>query len=355
MQGRIIPVILSGGAGTRLWPLSTAEMPKQMHALFGDRTMLQEAALRVSDESLFLSPMVVASASHAKEIDAQLADVSSTRAKLLLEPCGRNTGPAIALAAIEATADDLLLVLPSDHLITDLAAFYRAVRIGAAAAEEGWLVTFGVEAREPETGYGYIRRGRELAEDLFEVERFVEKPDLETARAWLSEGGYYWNAGIFLFKAGAYLEALAEHAPETLSGVQRAMTGANRGGMRVEPEPTAFASVSPRSIDHLVMEHAARVAVVPVEMGWSDVGSWDAIWKANAKDEDENATSGAVTAIDTHRCLLRSDGPGLFTVGVEDLIVVATKDAVLIIGRGESQRVRETVEVLEGGPGASPS
>jgi len=342
----ILPVILSGGAGTRLWPLSRPEQPKQFHRLVDAHTLLQATALRVADAELFSPPLIIANERHAAAVEAQLAEADTTFASLILEPMGRNTAPAIALAALAARPDDLLLVLPSDHVIRDVPAFHAAVRTAAALANEGWLVTFGIRPDRPETGYGYIKRGAALRPDAFAAERFVEKPDLETAEAYLADGGYDWNGGIFMMRAGRYLEELAAQAPDVLEPARSAMAKAARAGNRIVPNAEAFAAARSQSIDYAVMEGAERVAVVPVAMGWSDVGSWDALLDLAERDENDVARHGDVLAIDSARCLVRSDGPAVVTVGVSDLIVVATEDAVLILPRGQSQRVREAVEAL---------
>ncbi len=342
----ILPVILSGGAGTRLWPVSRSERPKQLQRIIGAETMLQATALRVADPALFDAPLVIANDSHRAAVEAQLAEVGIRPATLILEPVGRNTAPAIALAALAVDPETLLLVLPSDHVIADVAAFHTAIRAAAALAAEGWLVTFGIHPNRPETGYGYIKRAEALGTAAYVAERFVEKPDRATAEAYLADGGYDWNGGIFLMRAGRYLEELGRHEPEMLAAVRAAMESARREGGHIYPGKFEFAAAPAESIDYAVMEKADRVAVVPVTMGWSDVGSWDALFDLAERDGDEVAGQGDVLTIDSQRCLVRSDGPTVVTVGVSDLIVVATADAVLILPRGHSQRVREAVDAL---------
>lgn len=344
---KIVPVILSGGAGTRLWPLSRPGNPKQLHSLGGDVTMLQATALRVADAELFDPPIVVGSAGLADAVEAQLASCGVAPGRLIFEPEGRNTATAVALAALDAGDDAVLLVMPSDHLIADGDAFVAAVKRGLPAAQDGWLVTFGIHPETPETGYGYIRRAEALAPGLFRAERFVEKPDRETAQRYVDEGCYDWNGGIFLFRADALLAELARQAPDILDPVRRAVAEAKRDGNGLRPESGAFAAARAQSIDHAVMEGAERVAVVPVQMGWSDVGSWDALYEAGEADAEGNVAAGEVTALDTRGCLLRSDGPRVVAIGVEDLVVVATADAVLVVPRGQTQRVREAVERLK--------
>ena len=344
MTGRlIIPVILSGGAGTRLWPLSTPERPKQLLSLIGEATMLEATARRVADPALFGPAVVVGSASHADAIEQQVQRLGA----LILEPEARNTAPAIALAALAAGEDDLLLILPSDHLIGDEDAFRRAIEAAVPAAIQGWLVTFGIQPERPETGYGYIMRGQPIAAGVHRVERFIEKPDSDTAATFFADGRYDWNGGIFLFRAGIFLGALAVYAPDMLAAAQAAMADARRDDRRIYPDAVRFRASPSQSIDYAVMEKAERVAVVPVAMGWSDVGSWDALYQVAAKDLDGNAAAGEVVAIGSSGCLIRSDGPVVAAVGLEDLIIIAGKDAVLVIPRGESQRVREAVEALK--------
>ena len=339
----IIPVILSGGSGTRLWPLSRGARPKQMLDLLGAGSMLGVTAARVTDEALFAPPMLVAAAAHAEAIEAALPGIGG----LILEPEGKNTAPAIALAALAADADDVLLVLPSDHLIADAAGFRDAVRRALPFAEQGWLVTFGMKAERGETGYGYIERGPALGEGVHQAVRFVEKPDAATAGRYVAGGRHDWNGGIFLIRAGAFLEALARHAPEIAEAAKAAMAGARREGGRIHPDAAAFAAAPSVSVDYAVMEKADKVAVVPVAIGWSDVGSWDALHEVAACDEAGNALAGDVLALDSSNCLIRSEGPLVVAIGVEDLVVIATADAVLIVPKAQSQRVREAVEALK--------
>ncbi len=338
----ILPVILSGGAGTRLWPLSRAKRPKQMLALTGAETMLAMTARRVADPALYAPPIVVAPAEQAEAVEAEVAQAGM----LILEPCARNTGPAIALAALNAAPEDVLLVLPSDHLIRDAEAFGAAVRRGLPHAAAGWIVTFGMAPDRAETGYGYIRRGEALAEGVFAAERFVEKPDAATAGRFVEQGGHDWNAGIFLMRADALTGGLERHAPAILAAARAAVAGQTRQGRRVRPDAAAFAEAPARSIDHALMEQAERVAVVPAAVGWSDIGSWAALHAAGGGDANDNVVEGAAIALDASGCLIRSEGPLVAAIGVEDLVIVATADAVLVVPRAQSQRVREAVERL---------
>lgn len=343
---KIIPVILSGGAGTRLWPLSVADRPKQFLALAGEESLLRQTARRVGDPGRFEPPMIVASRGHGMAILAELAEEEAAPAKLILEPCPRNTAAAIALTALCADEDDLLLVLPSDHVIADEAAFHAAVDSALPLAREDWLVTFGIAPERPETGYGYIRRGEPLARGVFQADGFVEKPDRTTAELYLSGGGYDWNAGIFLFRSAAFLRALEEFEPAILAAAREALDKGSREEGHILPDEESFARSPSLPVDVAVMERSSRVAVVPCDMGWSDLGSWDALHQLGPSDEAGNAVGGDAIAVDSENCLIRSDGPTVVAVGVSDLIVVASADSVLVVPRGESQRVREALDAL---------
>ena len=345
----IIPVILSGGSGTRLWPMSTPEQPKQMLALTAEQTMLQLTARRACGER-FAAPIVVANARHADMIEQQLHEVVASAQALILEPVGRNTAPAIALAALAAGGGDApLLVMPSDHVIADVPAFHAAIHAALPLVEQGWLVTFGISPDAPETGYGWIHIGEEISGGVHRVVSFVEKPPLDRAEAMLAAGDHAWNGGIFLFRADIYLGALAVHAPDMLAACQRAMDGATREGQRIFPDAAAFGAAPADSIDYAVMEKAERVAVVPVAMGWSDVGSWDALHSISDCDDDGNACEGDVVMLETTNSLIRSDGLRIATLGVSDLIVVASGKDVLILPRGRSQEVKKLIEAMQKG------
>lgn len=315
-----------------------------MLSLTGDESMLAQTAKRVGDPTMFARPILVTGTAQAEAVEAELGAAIGA---LILEPSARNTAPAIALAALNVTPEELLLVLPSDHLIKNEDAFVAAVRKAAPHAREGWIVTFGMKAERPETGYGYIRRGEPLGDGVFRAERFVEKPDIETARAYCADGGYDWNGGIFLFSAGAFLEALARHAPAIFEASKEAVSAQRHEGRRIRPDATAFAAAPSMSVDYAVMEKADRVAVVPVSLDWSDVGSWDALLDALDKDDAGNAVAGDMIALDNEGCLIRSEGPLVAAIGVKDLVVVATADAVLVVPRDQCQRVKEVVERLK--------
>ena len=346
MNISIVPVILSGGSGTRLWPMSRPEMPKQLLALTSDETMLQLTAQRTNTDG-FAAPIVVAGQRHADLVESQLTQAGTPPQALILEPVARNTAPAIALAALVAQPEDVLLVMPSDHVIENIEAFHSAIRAALPMVSQGWLATFGISADTPETGYGWIQVGREIAPGVHQVARFVEKPQLERAEAMLARGDYAWNGGIFLFRADRYLEELGRHAPEMLAAAEEAVRTAKHDGKRICPDEASFAACPSDSIDYPVMERADRVAVVPVAMGWNDVGSWDALHAISELDGFGNAHRGEVLAIDTMNCLIRTDGVRIAAVGVQDLIVVASGEDILILPRGRSQDVKKLIEAMK--------
>jgi mannose-1-phosphate guanylyltransferase len=344
---RILPVILCGGSGTRLWPLSRDDRPKQFLSLTGSETMLQLTLARVGDPAIFDPPMLVGSYQQSSELEVQIAEGGIGSFTLLLEPCARDTAGAIALAALSAgRPDQIILVMPSDHLIPDRAEFVSAVQRARPFAEEGWLTTFGITPSRPETGYGYIRCGGDLGGGVFEAARFVEKPDAVTAQHYLDEGGYRWNAGIFLFRADAYLAELDRQAPQIAEAARAAIALSPAGSHSILPDHDAFAECPRRSVDYAVMENAPRVAVVPVDMDWSDLGSWDALRDVSARDAEGNSVTGPGTLIETRDCLLRSTGVRIVALGVEDLIIVSTGDAVMVVPRGKSHLVKQAVEEL---------
>jgi mannose-1-phosphate guanylyltransferase len=345
----IIPVILSGGSGTRLWPMSRPEKPKQLLSLTAEETMLQLTAQRTAGDA-FAKPIVVANAFHADLVEEQLAAVEAGAQALVLEPMGRNTAPAIALAAIAAGGgEDPILVMPSDHVIADVDAFHSAIQAALPLVREGWLVTFGISPDAPETGYGWIKVGELVGAGVHRVDRFVEKPPRDKAEAMLAAGDHVWNGGIFLFRADMFLGALGVHAADMLVAAQKAMDKAVREGARIFPDKEEFAASPADSIDYAVMEKAPRVAVVPVAMGWSDVGSWDALHAISDPDEGGNVVRGDVVAVDASNCLVQAEpGRRVALVGVSDLIVVASGNDVLVLPRGRSQEVKKIIEAMKG-------
>jgi mannose-1-phosphate guanylyltransferase/mannose-6-phosphate isomerase len=347
----LIPLILSGGSGTRLWPISRRNLPKQFLSLAGNETLFQQTARRAAALRDVGAPIVVASDDHRFLAAEQLQELRITDASILLEPVARNTAPAIAVGALQAMARDpeaMILVLPADHLIGDDVSFADAVAKALPLADEGRLVTFGIRPDRAETGFGYIRRGAMLGKSTFEVAQFVEKPTIEVAEQYLASGEYDWNSGMFLFRASRYLDELGRYAPDMLDAARAAFAGANTDLDFIRLNAEAFAGARSDSIDYAVMERTAHAAVVPVSCGWSDIGSWDALWLAADKDGDGNHIEGDVIALDTKGCLIRSHDRHLVaTIGLEDIVVVTTPDATLITRRDASQHVKKVVEQLK--------
>jgi mannose-1-phosphate guanylyltransferase len=339
---KIVPVILSGGSGTRLWPLSRTRRPKQLLPLFGDKSLLEATLERVKDPDLFAEPIIVAGEAQAEAI----GEILRGRGELIVEPCARNTAPAIALAAMNAPQDALILVMPSDHLIADVDAFSEAVRRGRGAAQDGYIVAFGMKPDRPETGFGYITRAEPIEEGVWTVEQFVEKPDKATAESFVAGGRHDWNGGIFLMRAGRYLDALKMHAPAIFEAVRRSVDGQSRLEGRSSPDRGAFERCPSQSIDYAVMEKEKRIAVVPARLGWSDVGSFETLHAASAKDDADNVVHGDVIAIDCLGSFIRSEAIAVAAVGVEDLVIVATTDALLVVPRKRSQEVKRIVDAL---------
>lgn len=356
MSAKIFPVILSGGSGSRLWPLSRESFPKQLLPLAGERTMLQDTALRVADPARFHPVTVIANAEHRFVIAEQLREVGQGAPTIVLEPVARNTAPAVAAAALLAAqqdADALILVMPADHAVPDVAGFLAALDAGIPAAKGGALVLFGIQPDSPATGYGYIRAGATLKGAAHKVDAFVEKPDLATAEGYLADGRYSWNSGIFLLPAKAVIAELQAHEPAVLAAVRAALGAAQRDIDFLRLDPDAFAQSPSISIDYAVMERTKLAAVVPSTFAWSDVGAWSALWKLAGRDLNDNVEIGDVLAEDTRGSYLRSEGPLIATVGVEDLIVVATPDAVLVANRHKDQDVKIIVERLRAANHAS--
>lgn len=349
--GPVVPVILCGGSGTRLWPLSRKSFPKQFSRFLGEQSLFQGSALRLSGP-MFDAPVVVTGSDYRFIVTEQLAEIGQNAQAILIEPEGRNTAPAILAAAIQLQAtrpDALMLVAPSDHVIEDHAAFHRAVEAGLRPAQDGALVTFGITPTRPETGYGYLRLGAEQGAGVVALDGFVEKPDAKTASRMLEEGGYLWNAGIFLFSVRSILDAFDTHAPEMVKATRDsvALAKLDLDFMRLDPE--AWARTDATSIDYAVMEKAKNLVAVPYSDGWSDLGDWQAVLREGERNSDGNALSGPALALDCEGSLLRSEADGLEVVGVglKDMVVVAMPDAVLVADANRSQDVKTVVSQLK--------
>ena len=349
LDAQIVPVILAGGSGTRLWPLSRPDRPKQFLPLFDDRSLFQNTALRLAGRHGFAPPLIICNAEHRFIAAEQLRAVGIEPRGFIVEPDGRNTAPAAALAALALAKNDdgYMLLLPADHVIADADSFGDAVARGLGAARLGNLVTFGIVPDRPETGYGYVRGGEELdgLSGCFAVERFVEKPDRATAKGYLSDGRYYWNSGIFLAGVRAFLDELARHRPDIAEGCTAALAGARKDGAFLWPAREPFCAIAGESIDYAVMERTQRAVVVPVDMGWSDVGSWSAL--AGALGGAGNATAGDVRALDVRNSYLRSESRLVAAVGVENIVVVETPDAVLVASKDRVEDVKQLVAGLK--------
>jgi len=344
----ITPVIMAGGSGTRLWPLSRSNYPKQFLTLSGEHTMLQTTLKRLN--GLEHNPaLLICNEEHRFIVAEQVRQLEVKHSGIFLEPVGRNTAPAIALAAfkaIEKGDDPLLLVLAADHIIEDISAFQKSVNQATELAQQGKLVTFGIVGNKPETGYGYIKRGEQY-QTGFVVNSFVEKPDALTAEKYIASGNYYWNSGMFLFKASRYLNELKTFRPDIYNACQQAMQVQNDDMDFVRVDKAAFEACPDESIDYAVMEQTKDAVVVPMDAGWSDVGGFDALWEVSPKDENGNAFKGDVKAVDTKNTLVFGEDKLVTTVGIEDLVIVNTKDAVLVAHKNKSQHVKAIVEQLK--------
>lgn len=350
-QANLYPVVLSGGSGSRLWPLSRGLFPKQLLALAGENSLIQETVLRAQAIDCH-PPVIICNAEHRFLIAEQMRAAGVNLARIVLEPAGRNTAPAVAVTALmvaEKDPDGIMLVMPADHVVRNRTKFAAAVAEAVKAAERGFLVTFGITPGAPETGYGYVQRGSPLEKltSTFAVKRFVEKPDAATAISYLAAGDYSWNSGMFVFKASTFLEELEKLEPDMLANCRAAVAQGkpDLDFFRLAPEP--FQACKSISIDYAVMERTSRAAVVPVEMGWSDIGSWESLWDTAAQDEAGNVIKGDVLHHGARNSYLRSEGPMVAAVGLEDVVVVAMQDAVLVSSKSASQDVKRIVEQLE--------
>jgi mannose-1-phosphate guanylyltransferase/mannose-6-phosphate isomerase len=344
MKHRIIPAILSGGSGTRLWPDSTDERPKQFHALAGGKALIEETALRVQGETAALSfaaPIILCNEAHAPLVDAHMAAISLTPSAIVSEPLGRNTAAAAVIAAAvaaEIEPDALILLLPADHVIADRSAFLAAIERAAPLAKDR-IATFGIEPNRPETGYGYIKRGEPLAPGVFKIDSFREKPDADTARAYIATGEYAWNAGMFLFNPHVMLDEFGASAA-IRDGALASLKAAKREGVHIALDRALYAQVPSQPLDIAVMEKTSRGAIAPCDIGWADIGAWDEIWRIGKKDAAGNVLQGRAVALDAENTLVRSSGPKVCVAGVSDLIVIATPEAVIIVPRERAQDVK---------------
>jgi len=350
----MIPVILSGGSGSRLWPLSRESYPKQFLPLTSEQSMLRETLTRLHGLPELQHPIVVCNEEHRFLVAEQLRDMNATPHAIVLEPEGRNTAPAVAIAALTAIEQDndaLLLVLPADHVIDDITVFHQSLDVASESANLGKLVTFGVVPTAPETGYGYIKASESYdtsdAIRALGVEHFVEKPDSSTAEAYLASGDYFWNSGMFMFKASSYLDELRQHAPEMLALCKQAYESAARDMDFVRLEHEAFIKIKGDSIDYAVMEKTDKAVVVPLDAGWNDIGSWSALSEVSVQDEEANVVSGDVLIEDSRNCYVRSEHRLVAALGVEDQVIVETADAVLVASRDKAQEVKRIVERLK--------
>ena len=351
MSGAVHPVLLSGGAGTRLWPLSRALRPKQLLALVSERSMLQETMLRVAGES-FAPPLVVCNDEHRFLIAEQLREIGITARAIVLEPEGRNTAPAATVAALLLARDDpdaIMALLPSDHVVNDVGRFLDALRTAVEAARAGALVTFGILPTRAETGYGYIRKGRpwDALEGCWRIDRFIEKPDPATAEKYLESGDYAWNSGMFVLPVGQFLSEVDRLAPDMLARCREAIRDAKTDLDFLRLARAPFLAAPSTSIDYAVMEHTDKGAVVAADMGWSDVGSWSALWEISEHDGDGNVLAGDAVVLDVRNCYVRTDGNLVAAIGVTDLVIVATDDVVLVVPRERAQDVKKIVQTLE--------
>ncbi|MCP6203584.1 mannose-1-phosphate guanylyltransferase/mannose-6-phosphate isomerase [Klebsiella pneumoniae] len=348
----LLPVIMAGGTGSRLWPMSRELYPKQFLRLYGQNSMLQETILRLSGLDIH-EPMVICNEEHRFLVAEQLRQLNKLSKNIILEPVGRNTAPAIALAALQATQngeDPLMLVLAADHIINNQQVFHDAICVAEQYAQADHLVTFGIVPDTPETGYGYIQRGKALSEGEqtpYKVARFVEKPDLERAQDYLASGEYYWNSGMFMFRAKKYLSELEKFRPDILEVCTAAVGTADSSSDFISISHDIFSTCPDESVDYAVMEKTADAVVVGLDADWSDVGSWSALWDVSPKDDLGNVLMGDAWVHNSQNCYINSDEKLVAAIGVEDLVIVSTKDAVLVMNRNRSQDVKKVVEYLK--------
>ena len=348
---KLYPVILSGGSGSRLWPLSREHYPKPLLALVSDKTLLQETACRLDELPDLGDAVYVCNEEHRFLLAEQVAQIGKTPATIILEPEGRNTAPALTLAAlylVKQDPDAMMVVMPADHVMTEPQQFIAAVEQGSDNAEQGALVTFGIVPESPETGYGYIKRDAQIGSSAaYTVARFVEKPDQQTAEQYVSEGDYYWNSGIFLMRADRWLDEISQHRPDILKACREAMNKGVQDSDFFRVDKQLFHTCPSDSIDYAVMEKTDRAVVVPISAGWSDIGAWSALWNVCPQDADGNVIQGDVLAEDTHNSFLVAQHRCLATVGLDNIVVVETADAVLVASKDKAQNVKAIVDRLK--------
>jgi len=349
---KIIPVILSGGSGTRLWPLSRKQYPKQFLPFLGNKTMFQETILRLKGIENIVDPIIICNSNHRFIVAEQLQEIGIINSTILLEPTGRNTAPAIAAAALQVfsgidNTDATLLVLPADHIIQNIKAFHKAIYIAEKQARAGKIVTFGVVPSSPNTGYGYINFSREINQDVYKVEHFVEKPDKKTAESYLKKGNYLWNSGIFMFQAEIFINELSVHCIDILHAVKKSFENATQDLDFIRLEAQAFASSQSDSVDYAVMEKSNNVVVIPLDVGWSDIGSWSSLYEISEKDKNSNVIKGDVFTEETNNCYIYAGHHMVATIGVEDLVIIDTPNATMIAHKDKSQDVQKIVQRLQ--------
>ncbi|ASZ46464.1 TPA: mannose-1-phosphate guanylyltransferase/mannose-6-phosphate isomerase [Escherichia coli] len=348
----LLPVIMAGGTGSRLWPMSRELYPKQFLRLYGQRSMLQETVLRLDDVDA-REPVVICNQEHRFLVAEQLRQINKLSHNIILEPVGRNTAPAIALAALSAIEngdDPILLVLAADHIINNKLAFHQAIKSAFKFALQGRLVTFGIVPTGPETGYGYIHRGQEETLDeqiAYQVSRFVEKPNKETAESYIASGEYYWNSGMFMFRAKKYLEELEKFRPDILDACKAAIQGCKESDEFIKVDRDLFIACPDESVDYAVMEKTTDAVVVGLDADWSDVGSWSALWEVSPKDDKGNVLTGDTFLHNANNCYINTDEKLIAAIGVDDLVIINTKDAVLVVNKDQVQDVKKVVEYLK--------
>lgn len=352
MQQKIYPVILSGGSGTRLWPLSRAALPKQFIPLISEQSLFQETVKRITHIPNTAPPLIIGNHEHRFMLAEQLRTINVKPNAILLEPVARNTAPAFAIAALFLERQDpnaLMLALPADHLIGNGPAFHQAVAQASEIAEQGYLTTFGIVAKTPDTGFGYIRKGAEITSypGTFEVDEFVEKPDLATAQQYVSSDKYFWNSGMFLFRVTELIGEMRRLRPDILIACETALEQAKNDLDFIRLDPTAFTTCPAESIDYAIMEHTQKAAVVPADIDWSDIGAWNSIWDTSTKDPDQNVIRGDVIAVDSSRNLIRAESRLVVAIGLENIMIIETADAILVAPKDRAQEVKLVVDKLK--------